>query len=73
MYKRQLISSLQGKYIYGDFVSGRIWSLTEDGSDNELLFETGLNIASFGTDANEELYLCAFNGSIFKFSIAASD
>ena len=73
VYRGELISSLQGKYIYGDFVSGRIWSLTEDGSDNELLFETGLNIASFGTDANEELYLCAFNGSIFKFTIAKND
>ena len=73
VYRGELISSLQGKYIYGDFVSGRIWSLTEDGSDNELLFETGLNIASFGTDANEELYLCTFNGSIFKFTIAKND
>ena len=67
VYRGNAINSLQGKYIYGDFVSGRIWALTEDGSTNELLLESGLNIASFGTDANQELYLCAFNGVIYKF------
>ncbi len=26
-----------------------------------------LAIASFGTDANNELYVCAFDGKIYKF------
>ena len=69
VYRGEAISSLQGKYIYGDFASGRIWSLTEDGSDNELLFESNLNIASFGTDADQELFLCAFDGTIYKFAV----
>lgn len=60
-------ASIQGKYIYGDFASGRIWALDEDGSNNELLSESGLSIASFGTDADQELYICAFDGSIYKF------
>ena len=66
VYRGTENNTIQGKYIYGDFVSGRIWALELDGSVNELLLESGLNIASFGTDANEELYLCAFNGSIYK-------
>ena len=69
VYRGDELTTLQGKYVYGDFVSGRIWTLTEDGSTNELLIESGFNIASFGTDANQELYLCAFNGNIYKFSL----
>ncbi|KKM98092.1 hypothetical protein LCGC14_1161450 [marine sediment metagenome] len=59
--------SIIGKYIYGDFVSGRIWALDEDGSTNRQLAETGLGIVSFGTDADQELYFCAFDGNIYKF------
>jgi glucose/arabinose dehydrogenase len=69
VYRGEELTALQGKYVYGDFVSGRIWTLTEDGSTNELLLESGFNIASFGTDANQELYLCAFNGTIYRFSL----
>ncbi|MFD2588249.1 PQQ-dependent sugar dehydrogenase [Croceitalea marina] len=69
VYRGDDITTLQGKYVYGDFVSGRIWVLEEDGSANELLLESGLNIASFGTDANENLFICAFNGTIYKFVV----
>lgn len=67
VYRGSAVPVLQGKYIYADFISGRIWALALDGSDNELLFNTGLNIASFGVDAQNELYFCAFDGSIYKF------
>lgn len=66
VYRGASNSSLFGRYIYGDFVSGRVWALEADGSNNELLLETGLNIASFGTDAQNELYLCAFDGRIYR-------
>ncbi len=59
--------SIIGKYIYGDFVSGSIWALDEDGAKNRPLAETGLAITSFGTDADQELYVCAFDGNIYKF------
>ncbi|AKA34024.1 PQQ-dependent sugar dehydrogenase [Flagellimonas lutaonensis] len=67
VYRGNAVASLQGKYVYADFISGRIWALTLDGSDNEILFNTGLNIASFGVDAQNELYFCAFDGSIYTF------
>jgi glucose/arabinose dehydrogenase len=59
--------SIIGKYIFGDFVSGRIWAFDEDGGSNRILAETGLGITSFGTDADQELYVCAFDGNIYKF------
>jgi len=67
VYRGNDLSSIMGQYIYGDFVSGRIWALALDGSSNRQLLSSELNIAAFGTDASEELYVCAFSGSIFKF------
>lgn len=67
VYRGSDMSSLAGKYIYGDFVSGRIWALAADGSENELLLASRLSIASFGTDSSNELYICAFDGLIYKF------
>jgi hypothetical protein len=47
-------------YIFGDYCSGRIWTLTrgQDGAWqlNEA-FESGQQISSFGEDAAGELYV----------------
>lgn len=67
VYRGTENTTMKDKYIYGDFVSGRIWALNEDGGNNELILESRLSIASFGTDANQELYICAFDGKIYKF------
>ncbi|MGI9553187.1 MAG: PQQ-dependent sugar dehydrogenase [Aurantibacter sp.] len=67
VYRGAENASIQGKYVYGDFVSGRIWALNEDGSGNRLVVASGLSISSFGTDDDQELYVCAFDGSIYKF------
>ncbi|MFK7812189.1 MAG: sorbosone dehydrogenase family protein [Maribacter sp.] len=70
VYRGSELPSLQGLYIYGDFVSGRIWGLSSDlqsSAVNQLLIESRLSISSFGTDANNELYVCAFDGIIYKF------
>ena len=73
VYRGTMANSLSGKYIYGDFVSGRIWAMELDGSSNEELFSSGLNIASFGTDANQELYVCSFDGSIYTIEETTSN
>lgn len=69
VYRGSSLSGLVGQYIYGDFSSGKIWALdisdTNNPSDNELL-DTNLNISSFGTDANNELYICSFDGNIYQ-------
>jgi len=61
---------MYGKYVYGDFISGNIWFLTYDGISppvNTLFSASGLNISSFGVDRQKELYVCAFDGKIYKF------
>lgn len=70
VYRGSALPELNGYYVYGDFISGRIWALDKDGT-NQLLLETGLSITSFGTDANNELYVCSFDGKIYRLSTKA--
>jgi glucose/arabinose dehydrogenase len=70
VYRGAGVPDLTGKYIYGDFGSGRIWSLEYDGENppvNALLLDTALSISTFGVDEAAELYLCAFDGKIYRF------
>lgn len=70
VYQGAELPELNGYYIYGDFVSGRIWALDADGN-NQLLLETGLSISSFGTDADRALYICSFEGRIYRLTTKA--
>ena len=70
VYRGTLVPELFGKYVYADFVSGRIWTLEYSGPGNAInqeLFDTSLQIASFGIDSSGELYFCAFDGKIYHF------
>jgi glucose/arabinose dehydrogenase len=73
VYRGKKVPSLEGVYVYGDFDSGRIWGLRYE---NGKLLASGelidmrktqkLNIASFGEDAQGELYILAFDGRIHE-------
>lgn len=70
VYRGNKLPSINGAYIYADFVSGRIWKLTRDSSGkvtNTELFDTNYLIASFGVDPNQNLYFASFDGKIYKF------
>ncbi|MBD3290774.1 T9SS type A sorting domain-containing protein [candidate division KSB1 bacterium] len=70
VYRGARLPELVGKYIYADYVSGRIWALEYDGTgepSNSLLINTDLNISSFGIDQNNMLYMLAFDGKIYRF------
>ncbi len=70
VYRGKSVSSLQGAYIFGDFISGRIWALRKKGSSYQAqqLALSGINISSFGVDQDNELYLLDYsNGEIHKF------
>ena len=69
VYRGPTLENLTGWYIYGDFGSGRIWALDNSNSgdpQNTELLNTDINISSFGVDADNELYICAFGGSIYQ-------
>jgi hypothetical protein len=77
VYRGETVPEIVGKYIYGDYVERQIWALSYDGINppqNELLETAPYNIASFGIDENNELYICTFNGSnskIYRFKPTA--
>ena len=68
VYRGQQIPALAGEYVFGDYGSGRIWTLTEGPGDwsRSELFDTALSISSFGVDEAGELYVVNHGGSIWK-------
>lgn len=70
VYHGSDIPELTGLYIYADFVSGRIWALDRsnpENPENTELHDADLKISSFGVDQNNEIYMTAFNGKIYRF------
>jgi glucose/arabinose dehydrogenase len=71
VYRGSDVPALEGKYVYADYASGKIWALTFDDKEaveNELLSNSDLAISSFGVDRESELYICAFDGKIYRFA-----
>ncbi len=72
VYRGTKIPTLKGKYIFADYVSGRIYAITEDTEgkfSNELLLDQDQNIAAFGVDEKNEIYICAFDGKIYTLAL----
>jgi len=70
VYRGTGAPSLRGTYLYGDYASGRIWGLVHDGQQvisNVELLDTSITIPSFGEDEAGEVYICSFNGRIYRF------
>ena len=66
---------LDGTYIFGDYVSGRIWSFKYDGTTltdytertAEFGFTAGsLNFSSFAEDGHGALYVISYNGNVYR-------
>lgn len=62
------LSSLVGTYIFGDFISGRIWSLAQNSQGQRVrtfLVGAGANdLAGFGQDAAGELYAARYSSGV---------
>lgn len=71
VYRGVNVPELTGKYIYGDYCSGKIWALEYDSINppvNEYLLSVPGNLTSFGLDNQLELYITSFDGNIYKFT-----
>lgn len=63
------IARLRGRYLYGDFCSGRLWAAEEtpQGWQASELVDSEFNISAFGEDEAGELYLTDFGvGALYK-------
>jgi glucose/arabinose dehydrogenase len=66
VYRGQSQRDLQGLYVYGDYCSGRIWTMNENGSGETVRRDTSLNISSFGESESGELYVTHLGGTLYR-------
>jgi glucose/arabinose dehydrogenase len=69
VYRGNAIPGLVGFYVFGDFLSGRIWALRESSPGMWTRFDllsTSRPISSFGRDAQGELYVLDYSGTLLR-------
>ncbi len=71
VYRGSAVTGARGRYFYGDYCSGRIWSLVvRDGRATDVRREP-FNVealSSFGEDAAGELYLVSLDGTVYRLA-----
>ncbi|MEP7032396.1 MAG: PQQ-dependent sugar dehydrogenase [Actinomycetota bacterium] len=75
VYRGQEIPALEGAYVFGDFCLGRLEALRQlDGQDPQVvdLGPVVENLASFGEDANGELYALSLSGPVYRLVAVTS-
>ena len=72
VYRGQKIQSMFGFYFFGDYCSGRVWTLVDFQGrwTTSLLLDTSYLISSFGEDEAGELYLVHLGGAVYRFDPA---
>ncbi|MBI5073904.1 MAG: PQQ-dependent sugar dehydrogenase [Nitrospirae bacterium] len=73
VYQGSRHPQMQGIYLYGDFCSGRIWGLKQEGETwmNRELKSSGLSISTFGEDEAGEVYVADYGkGNIYRIEAA---
>ncbi len=72
VYRGDAITALIGRYVFADFISGRLWSIPANTAPTvvitaaDSLAATGLSIASFGQDLDGELYIVDLGGTLHR-------
>jgi len=71
VYRGHAVSAATGRYFFGDYCSGIVWSLRVDNGravDARREAFRVRSLTSFGEDVAGELYLATGNGRIYKLS-----
>jgi glucose/arabinose dehydrogenase len=71
VYRGTKIPSLKGRYLFGDYGSGTVWSLAPNGSSKatDVRRETTVpQLSSFGEDASGELYATSLTGRLYRIA-----
>ena len=72
VYRGKAVPAAKGRYFYGDYCTGNIWSLRavgaklKSGPRVEPMHVSSLS--SFGEDVAGELYATSLDGSVYKLS-----
>jgi glucose/arabinose dehydrogenase len=68
VYRGAAVRGLTGRYLFGDYCSGRLWVLTEEADGRwtmTTLLPTNLSISSFGEDEAGEIYVVDHRGGVY--------
>ena len=74
VYRGRAVPALRGRYVFGDFCTGTLWSLdagvaaTGRGADLRREMATLPGLASFGEDRRGELYAVSVRGSVHRLA-----
>ena len=68
VYRGKKVPELDGKYIYADYVTGKVWALTYDDAKGRVTANREISgsvspVMSFGEDEAGEIYLLTINGT----------
>jgi len=68
VYRGSALKANRGRYFFGDYCSGTIWSLKRTGSRTSVRRERGnvQQLTTFGQDAPGELYAASESGTLYK-------
>jgi len=69
VYRGHAIPELKGLYVFGDFGSGQLWTLQETQPGiwkRTALLSTGVNFSALGRGGNNEIYVIAYSGTVYK-------
>jgi glucose/arabinose dehydrogenase len=65
---RRAGAALEGKYVFGDYCSGKVWVIPSDFAPGTLptpVADTDFKVSSFGEGADGRIYLVDLNGGIY--------
>jgi hypothetical protein len=71
VYRGAAVSPARGRYFFGDYCSGRVWSLRVAGGRARGVRLEQIRVdalSSFGEDAAGELYLTSLEGSVYRLA-----
>jgi glucose/arabinose dehydrogenase len=68
VYRGANVASAKGRYFFGDYCSGTVWSFVAGAGRKSAAVEAGkiANLSSFGEDANGELYAVSTDGALYQ-------
>jgi outer membrane protein assembly factor BamB len=67
VYHGTKMPALSGLYVFGDFISGRIWSLQKNGQTfvrSNVATTSGGDLAAIGEDQSGELYAARYSSGV---------
>lgn len=69
VYRGTALPELQGQYVFGDFISGRVWvvaATSAPGTAPVEIMQTGFSIVAFAQDNDGELYIIDIAGGMHQ-------